>query len=72
MDASIVKDLISNVGFPITCCVGLVVCLKYIVDHYTTLLKEITTAHKAESDKFAEALEKNTVVLERIYEKLNS
>ncbi len=72
MDASIAKDLISNVGFPIACCVGLVFGLKYIIDHYTALLKEITTAHKAESDKFAEALEKNTVVLERIYEKLNN
>lgn len=72
MDVSIWKDFISNVGFPIASCVGLIFAIKYIVDHYTALIKEITMAHKAESDKFAEVLEKNTVVLERVYEKLNN
>lgn len=72
MDASVAKDLISNVGFPIACCVGLIFGFKYIIDHFTALIKEIIASHKAESDKFAEALDKNTVVLERIYERLNN
>lgn len=53
--------LISTLGFPIAMC--LIMC------YY---INKINDAHKEESDKFAEALNNNTVVLQKLCDKLDS
>lgn len=53
--------LISTLGFPIGMC--LIMC------YY---INKINDAHKEESDKFAEALNNNTVVLQKLCDKLDS
>lgn len=53
--------LISTLGFPIGMC--LIMC------YYITKINE---AHKEETDKFAEALNNNTVVLQKLCDKLDS
>lgn len=60
MDASNVLQAISTVGFPIVMCL---VLLWYIY--------KLTILHKDESTQFTEALNKNTLVLERICDKLD-
>ena len=55
------SSLISTLGFPIGMC--LIMC------YY---INKINDAHKAESDKFAEALNNNTVVLQKLCDKLDS
>lgn len=52
---------ISTLGFPIGMC--LIMC------YY---INKINDAHKVESDKFAEALNNNTVVLQKLCDKLDS
>ena len=52
---------ISTLGFPIGMC--LIMC--YYVN-------KINDAHKKESDKFAEALNNNTLVLQKLCDKLDS
>lgn len=54
-------SLISTLGFPIAMC--LIMC------YY---INKINDAHKEESDKFAEALNNNTVVLQKLCDKLDS
>lgn len=55
------STLISTLGFPIGMC--LIMC------YY---INKINDAHKEESDKFAEALNNNTIVLQKLCDKLDS
>lgn len=72
MDVQTITTLISSVGFPIFACVAMGMYIKLQNDKYDKQITELMSAHKAESDKFAEALDKNTIVLEKIYERLNN
>lgn len=56
-----ISTLISTLGFPIGMC--LIMC------YY---INKINDAHKMESDKFAEALNNNTIVLQKLCDKLDS
>lgn len=55
------STLISTLGFPIGMC--LIMC------YY---INKINDAHKEETDKFANALNNNTVVLQKLCDKLDS
>ena len=55
------STLISTLGFPMGMC--LIMC------YY---INKINDAHKEESDKFAEALNNNTVVLQKLCDRLDS
>lgn len=55
------SSLISTLGFPIGMC--LIMC------YY---INKINDAHKEETDKFAEALNNNTVVLQKLCDKIDS
>lgn len=55
------STLISTLGFPIGMC--LIMC------YY---INKISEAHKEETGKFAEALNNNTVVLQKLCDKLDS
>lgn len=54
-------SLISTLGFPIGMC--LIMC------YY---INKINDTHKEETDKFSEALNNNTVVLQKLCDKLDS
>lgn len=56
-----IATLVSTLGFPIGMC--LIMC------YY---INKINDAHKEESDKFAEALNNNTVVLQKLCDKLDN
>lgn len=60
MDANLIISLVSSLGFPIVVCGAL---MWYIV--------KITSEHKAETVAFTEALNKNTLVLTKICDRLN-
>lgn len=53
--------LISTLGFPIAMC--LIMC------YY---INKINDAHKEETDKFSEALNNNTLVLQKLCDRLDS
>ena len=55
------STLISTLGFPIGMC--LIMC------YY---INKINDTHKEETDKFADALNNNTVVLQKLCDKLDS
>lgn len=61
MDMNMILQAITSVGFPIVMCLML---MWYV--------KEISTKHKEESDKFAEALNANTLVLQKLCDRLDS
>lgn len=55
-----VMEIITNVGFPIAVCL---ICFWYI--------NKMQEQHKAETDKLAEALNNNTLVMQQLVDKLN-
>ena len=57
---NIIIQAITSVGFPIVMCLML---MWYV--------REISSKHKEESDKFAEALNSNTLVLQKLCDKLD-
>lgn len=62
-DLTSLVSIISTVGFPIVAC-----CYIYYTDNKT--MTEEREAHKAESAKFAEAINNNTLIMTKLYEKL--
>lgn len=61
MDANVIITLVSSVGFPIVACIG---CGWYI--------NKKDTQHKEEVDKFADALNNNTIVIQKLVDKLDN
>ena len=61
MDGNMIIQAITSVGFPIVMCLML---MWYV--------REISSKHKEESDKFAEALNNNTLVLQKLCDKLDN
>lgn len=59
MEAEAIVTLISNMGFPIACAVAMFV-----------MWDKERREHKAESEKWTEAINNNTRVMERILDKL--
>ena len=70
MDYGTVSQMIMQLGAPLAFCILLAWYVKYKDDKNREDMKEIVNAHKVESEKFAEALNKNTIVLERLATKL--
>lgn len=59
MGVNEITTIITNVGFPIAVCI---MCFWYI--------NKMQEQHKAETDKLAEALNNNTLVMQRLIDKL--
>ena len=60
MDAEVISNLISNLGFPIACVVAM----------FWMWNKE-RESHKEESDKWIEAINNNTRVMEKVLAKFD-
>ena len=61
MDVQTVTTIISTVGFPICVCL---LCFWYI--------NKMQEQHKTETDKLAEALNNNTLVMQKLIDNLES
>lgn len=59
MDASAITQIISSVGFPIAACL---ICFWYV--------NKLTETHKEEVNKLTDALNNNTVVMQKLCDKL--
>ena len=69
MDAWV--QVISAVGFPIFASLGLAWFVKYQLDTFNQQAKELREVHKGETDKMTEALNKNTLVIQKLCDKLD-
>ena len=58
--------MISTLGFPIVCAVILAYVVKYMFDKYTTDINNMQEKHNQESKDFADALNKNTAILNKL------
>ena len=69
---NIVLDAITTVGFPIVCCVALMLYVKYMRDSDAEERQKMNEQHAAESKAMADALNSNTVVLQKLCDKLDA
>ena len=72
MDYSGLASLITSVGFPIVACLGLGFYVKYQTDKYDASLKDLQAQHKEEITKVTEALNNNTLALQKLIDKIDS
>lgn len=69
MDANIVT-IISSLGFPIVACLGLGWYVKYQSDLNNAEVREMRQEHQAEVAKMTEALNNNTLAIQRLIDKM--
>lgn len=71
MDANAVSNLVSTLGFPVVICLVMIVGFKYMFDKFMDRNAQITSEHKQEMDAVTTALNNNTVVLQKLCDKLD-
>jgi len=62
--------IISSLGFPIGACVGMAIYVKTQTENYRSDVKDIQKEHKEEIAKVTEALNNNTLALQKLCDKL--
>ena len=63
-------EIIATVGFPIACCIAMGLFLKYIIDTDRKERDEQRKEHAKEMEEVTKALNNNTMVIQRLYDKL--
>ena len=61
MDANTIIDLVGRLGFPIVACVGM-----------AFFIREIIANHKSEMEKVTEAIQNNTIVIQKLVDKMGA
>ena len=59
-------SVIGQYAFPIVACVVMGWYVKYIQDNYRKDISEISTKHKDEMDKLTQALNNNTLAIQKL------
>ena len=70
MDMQAILQAITTVGFPIVCCGAMMWYVKYSTDRNREDLTALNEMHRAEMLEMTEAVNNNTVVLNRLCELL--
>lgn len=65
-----IMELINNGLFPICCCGGLLYVIYILFTAYRTDIKKLNEQHEQETKDFTNALNKNTLALNKLCEKL--
>lgn len=70
MDTNAIVTLIGSLGFPIVACLGMAWYVKYQMDNYSKQIKELREEHNKEIDKVTEALNNNTLAIQKLCDKM--
>ena len=62
--------MITTVGFPIVACLFMGWYVKYQTDNYRSEVKDMQKEHKDEIQKVTEALNNNTLALQRLCDRM--
>lgn len=63
--------IISSLGFPIGACIAMGWFVKYQTDNYRKEVNDMRKEHKQEIDKVTEALNNNTLVIQKLCDKFD-
>lgn len=70
MDANVITTLIGSVGFPIVACIGMGWYVKYQTDQNNNEVESMRREHKEEVQKMTEAINNNTVAMQKLVDKI--
>lgn len=71
MDFNMIIAAIGSLGFPIIACLCLGWYVKYMTDNSNARMDNIQKEHKEEVTKMTEALQNNTLAIQRLCDKLD-
>lgn len=63
--------MIGSLGFPIVACIGMAIFFREVNKNYREDIKELSSNHKNEMDKVTEAINNNTIVVQKLIDKLD-
>lgn len=72
MDANTLVTLIGSLGFPIVACLGMAWFFAKVNDNYRSDIKEMNSQHKEEMDKMTEAINNNTLVIQKLIDRMEA
>ena len=72
MDANVILQAITTVGFPIVCCGAMMYYVQYSNDRNREDISKLNQDHKEEMNQITQALNNNTVALQRLCDKLGA
>lgn len=70
MDVNAIITLVGSLGFPIVACIGMAWFFSKTNENYRNDIKEIQLNHKTEMDSIKEALNNNTIALQKLVDKI--
>lgn len=71
MNMTDLMTIISSVGFPVVACIGLGWYVKYITDNNNKEVAEMRKEHQDEISKVTDALNNNTLALQRLCDRID-
>lgn len=71
MDIQTIATLIGTLGFPIVACCGMAYFFAKVNDNYRNDIKEIQANHKEEISGMTEAINNNTLVIQKLVDKMD-
>lgn len=71
MDANMIITMIGSLGFPIVACIGMAIFFREVNKNYREDIKELSTNHRNEMDKVTEAINNNTIVIQKLLDKFD-
>ena len=71
MDPTVIGNLISSIGFPITACIGLGWFCKYMIDQQQKNIEKMFDMYDRANAENREAIKANTEVLNKLCDKLD-
>ena len=71
MDGNTLITMIGSLGFPIVACIGMAIFFREVNKNYREDIKELSSNHKNEMDKVTEAINNNTIVVQKLIDKLD-
>lgn len=70
MDLNTIISAIGSVGFPIVACIAIAWFFNKVNENYRQDIKELTASHKEEAQSMRDALNNNTLALQKLLDKL--
>lgn len=70
MDTNTIITMIGSLGFPIVACLGMAYFFTKVNDNYRNDIKELNAAHKAEISAMTDAINNNTLVIQKLVDKM--
>lgn len=72
MDMNVFMQAVTTVGFPIVCCGAMAWYVKYVTDKNREQVNELNEQHRSEMNQVTEAVNNNTLALQKLCDKLDN